>query len=824
MFSNVRTPSQDCSPDQRAAHELLSELRTRIATQPLPYQHGVEARALESLWEIFTHARKAMKDHPGCADFARSTTRMLNINLRPFTAKWHRAHEAGVLNSRDGANEFRADLTKLQDVLSSYCLDLQQMAYGRAEPDDKTPPAIDDDEIKRCFQPVRFGLSVDIDAAVEMNRDELAEINVRREAHGLNLASGYDAIGLALSGGGIRSATFCLGVVQVLVERGLMKDFDYLSTVSGGGYTGAFITSWVGKAKSFEQIGNPNGPDTEAIRHLRRNAKYLSAVDWAQRWSMVTSTIAGLILNWTAPFACLAVFSLIANSIEPFAPPVFWLDASAALGVLASLSMLVYGLALRLDTFVNLTGKILGALTVCAITALIFAGLEWCYRLFFVWQGSRWLLPAAVGLPIAAPIAIRFLPLSNSPTRRRLALHAALIVAGAIVPIESVLVFYQLRIVGSHGVLECWSLLAVTLLTGAYSVFGLDINSTGPHKLYRDRLSHTFIQNESGEPAPLLSNLNNSNSAPYHLINAVINLPSSTSDVLRDRRGDFFLFSKLWSGSSAVGYMQTRDWMAKGKPLDLATATAISGAAASPHMGLGSVPSLSALMTLLNIRLGFWIAKPGSGASGAPNFFCLIREMTGMGMSEVDKWLNLSDGGHIENMGIYELLRRRCKFMVCVDGEADPASTFQGQLTLVRHAQIDLGVRIEPHFDDLRPDAESRLSRSHLQLFRIFYPQQGVRPAEVGLMLYVKLSLTGNEAELLKRYQTLHPDFPHQSTLNQFYDEEQFEAYRQLGVHVAEGAFAPALIGSNRVPETVADWFRCLAVNLLEPAVSTRSC
>ena len=82
----------------------------------------------------------------------------------------------------------------------------------------------------------------------------------------------------------------------------------------------------------------------------------------------------------------------------------------------------------------------------------------------------------------------------------------------------------------------------------------------------------------------------------------------------------------------------------------------------------------------------------------------------------------------------------------------------------------------------------------------------------------MKLSLTGNEAELLKRYQALHPDFPHQSTLDQFYDEEQFEAYRQLGVHVAEGAFASALIGTTGNPRTVADWFRRLAANMLQPA------
>jgi hypothetical protein len=65
---------------------------------------------------------------------------------------------------------------------------------------------------------------------------------------------------------------------------------------------------------------------------------------------------------------------------------------------------------------------------------------------------------------------------------------------------------------------------------------------------------------------------------------------------------------------------------------------------------------------------------------------------------------------------------------------------------------------------------------------------------------------------------TIHPDFPHQSTINQFYDEEQFEAYRQLGVHVAEGAFSAALLTRDHNPANVSEWFRQLAGSLLEPA------
>ena len=90
----------------------------------------------------------------------------------------------------------------------------------------------------------------------------------------------------------------------------------------------------------------------------------------------------------------------------------------------------------------------------------------------------------------------------------------------------------------------------------------------------------------------------------------------------------------------------------------------------------------------------FGSANPAHGTgSETPGFLCLVREMFGIQMSEDKAWLNLSDGGHIENMGVYELFRRRCKYIICVDGEADPEFTFQGLMTLARHAQIDFGIR-----------------------------------------------------------------------------------------------------------------------------------
>src|SRR5215216_4289191 len=146
------------SPDQLAAHDLLSELRTRISTQPLPYQYGVESRALESLWEVFGHARTAMKNHPGCVEFARRTTRMLNVDLRPMTAKWHRAHSEGRLNSRDGANEFRADLEAVQQKLRDFASELHEMAYGVRGADELTPDPMDKDAIAACLDDLTFGI------------------------------------------------------------------------------------------------------------------------------------------------------------------------------------------------------------------------------------------------------------------------------------------------------------------------------------------------------------------------------------------------------------------------------------------------------------------------------------------------------------------------------------------------------------------------------------------------------------------------------------------------------------------------------------------
>ena len=282
-------------------------------------------------------------------------------------------------------------------------------------------------EVDRCFAPVRFGIAEDarIKQAREFNSTEASEIDARRKKYLVDTAVGTDAVGLALSGGGIRSATFCLGVVQVLAERGLMEQVDYLSTVSGGGYTGTLITSWIGRGKQFTDLGRPHGADPGPVRHVRQHAKYLSAADLKQRWLMLIETMAGMLLNWTAPFCAIAVLALIAY----WAGPAFSHELRVSAIVLAALTVvltLLYGIALRIAPHTRIAVGALAAsagLTVLATAALL---VDMGYPPFLYAVHQPWsVMATAATIGTALPAAIRFLPTFRSPRATRIAFETS---------------------------------------------------------------------------------------------------------------------------------------------------------------------------------------------------------------------------------------------------------------------------------------------------------------------------------------------------------------------------------------------------------------
>ncbi|MCQ8116576.1 patatin-like phospholipase family protein [Methylomonas rosea] len=825
---------KDLTADQLAAHELLTELRTRITTQPLPYQYGIEASALKSIYSVFEFARASIKKYPGCQKFASLVADTLNLELRPLTAKWHRPYEEGQLNSRDGADEFRADLEGVQVKLRVFADQLHQLAYGKPSADQLTPPPFDSAILDPLFEDIPFGIhqklaKLDASMIEAINNDEKREINERRGKQASDNSDVTNAVGLALSGGGIRSATFGFGVVQVLAERGMLEQVDVLSTVSGGGYTGSFLTRRLGEGADFTEMAWPHGPDPEPIRFIRQNAKFLAARNARENWETVATTVAGMVLNWTAPLFIIALLSIVAVLLSQFATDSKVLSISVIFPVLTTLTGLAfvaYGWSLRRSGISpKMAGQALWWLTLLTLGC----GALWLVKMghdeLAKFDANSWKITGLAGvmgvLTTIAPSIMEFFPLLKNPKFKIIASKLFLVLAGLIAPAIGLAAFYIFWLLGEPAFdAGFWLLAGIAGGLGFIAFFVLDINLTAPHRFYRDKLARTFIHKTDDETATVeLTKINPNKKAPYHLINTTVNLPTSESPALRDRRSDFFLFSKHWIGSTTTGYAKTDQWRASGNPVDLATAIAVSGAALSSHMGLGSKPFLTAILTLLNLRLGYWIKKPDNGAGEQhPGFRCLLREMIASPMSEKEDWFNLSDGGHIENMAVYELLRRRAKYIICVDGEADPNFAFEGLLTLVRHAQIDFGVEIRPELSGLRPDPKTGLSKTHSHLCRIRYP--GPSPdttAGWGLLLYIKLSVTGNESELIKRYRTNNPEFPHQTTLDQFFDEEQFEAYRQLGVHVTEGLFSKALLNNGPCPTSIEDWFRKMGQNLLLP-------
>ncbi len=151
------------------------------------------------------------------------------------------------------------------------------------------------------------------------------------------------------------------------------------------------------------------------------------------------------------------------------------------------------------------------------------------------------------------------------------------------------------------------------------------------------------------------------------------------------------------------------------------------------------------------------------------------------------RFLMVSDGGHFENLGAYELIKRGCRLVIVSDAECDPTLTFEGLGTLIRMCEVDFGVQIVINVDALRR-RDGRWSPQRVAVGEIVYPD-----GPNGTLVYLKAAMTGHEITPVLQYKTSHPAFPHETTGDQFYSEDQFESYRRLGLDVASQAFEVGL-------------------------------
>ena len=690
----------------------------------------------------------------------------------------------------------------------------------------------------------------------EVIERETELLKVRRRKLKLEAPEKVDdnKFGIALSGGGIRSATINLGFLETLNEFNVLQRADYISTVSGGGYTGAYVQATLKNGEGdYSKLF-----DQEHINHLRNNGEYMipgrGVKKMFNRIILIVGFLISLLMSWLSPFIIGMIGYLGFLLLDRFG-----LDQSSyreavefLFGVIIPIGMVLLFIHFILNVLLSYNLKLSNFFNrieafALVVLALVFAGV---FLSNLNWSNMN----------------IRFGEVS-----------------------------YYLMVVFALFILGYFA----------------NPNALSFHRFYRNQLANAFLS-KTKNPNILLQKLIEKGKdqegkedyihAPYPLINTCLNLLSppelergkfnnAKDDYLNDgkldqninyagaKTNDYFLLSPLFCGSKLAGYVPTNDTY-NYRDLTLPAAATISAAAVNPGMGIYSNKLLSILTTIFNARLGYWILNPKktklyNSLIWWPRYF--VYELLGqIGIN--NEMLNISDGGHIENLAIYELLRRRCKLILAVDAGADPKFTFGEFENLTIRAKNELGLDIRfsknQLEDEIRPKPSLGYSKKRFAVADICYlweelvlrdkedkiilvkvkegGEEKERPIEVlinykkydknpdrdeavedilalverqigdrisdpllkeealenvrksvseklendlkiGTLVYIKSSVTAPQGKpnidrkrdplryYTYKYKIYHPEFPHESTADQFFDPVQWTAYYDLG-------------------------------------------
>lgn len=345
------------------------------------------------------------------------------------------------------------------------------------------------------------------------------------------------------------------------------------------------------------------------------------------------------------------------------------------------------------------------------------------------------------------------------------------------------------------------------------------LGASNPKRLER---LYEITETVVGDDVLLTDMKNCERSAPYHLFNTTLNLTGGRDLATAQRSSAMFVLSKLYCGSFRTGFQRSKRY-ANGS-LSLGMAVATSGAAVSPGMGAGKTTASQAmLMTLLNLRLGFWAPLPGGEhwESRQTRLWPLhtLREFLSQ-TNDLSSYCYLTDGGHFDNLGIYSLVERGCRYIVAVDAVADPEPCFSDLGNSIRRCRIDFNADIDLDITSFSKSKNDPVVNQHYSVGRIVYSKEHVEKlgwkdtspsARTGVIIYIKSSLLRNEKEVradVRQYGIENSEFPQQSTINQWFGEAQFESYRQLGRHCCLNAFDkvtkdPDINGEALSPELI---------------------
>ena len=702
-----------------------------------------------------------------------------------------------------------------------------------------------------------------------------------------------DRVGLSFSGGGIRSATFNLGLLQGLDGLGVLRHIDYVSSVSGGGYISAWWTAWRTRQKQQDAPISDLRSGVDQVRHLRRFSNFLvprigffriefwnSVMAWLcgfiPSFAVATTVLLAAVWAWLTtawlllgvnPIASrivgvLLVFSMLVlaeiwwqlQQEGPLWPQVRYLvvaGLSSAIVFLLSWQQFNQNLppALRLDNnrlrtdfwssiVVRPLPEILspGLILLIAVVSLIAARFigygvrqlliknssisvptgDWELALRrvldrLVAASSLWLAFGAiwiVGLFLNANLvailtgsgagAVSFAFLQRWFTQAlRPAKQAG--VAKKVMPVLPQLLAYTVvllalmalsiviqRSLARGDPIWAWLCGCAAILAIAYCLY--DPINIGLHAFYRDRLCRAYL-GASNRPSDLGLkaepqagddvNLCCTRLRPLHLICCAANELDADPLVNLSRGARSAVLSR-------IGVSVSNSWSICPN-LTLSSAITASASAFNPGMGRVSMDLGPAVAFLMCLGSSTWLVGSASEceAKKAPTAWKALFQ--GNVRASDNDAVHLSDGGHFENLGLYELVRRHCRYIIASDCAADPTVAFDDLANAMRLVREDFGVEIEIDVSPLRPDATG-IAQQHVVVGTIHYDHRRPEDNDKGILLYIKPSLTGDEPGDIQQYNARNKTFPNESTADQFYDEAQWESYRRLGEHAARSS------------------------------------
>ncbi|TCO41502.1 hypothetical protein EV646_11543 [Kribbella antiqua] len=694
---------------------------------------------------------------------------------------------------------------------------------------------------------------------------------------------------ITCSGGGIRSASFCLGALQLLREKGLYDKASTVIGVSGGGYMAA----------AFHVLrrtcADPFSPGSPELARLRRQTRYLLQGGRAM-FRAALSVLFGLVVNLLLIGIVLRAIAWVLGwfladqgVILPgdqdiqvdWRPNGSWFFVGLSVFLIA-VSAAMFLLEKVWDRWARMPDGVRKVLTTIGNASLLY-GVPVAVLLLGV-PGGLYLLGQLPGDSSDQPSLPSALLALVDPTKQGVASFGALVVvliglgksvwnglavegkeatglrarllafgrtklapwaASAIIVIAAVIVL--LRWTGGYATdrsyQEDWNVALVLALIAVAIKVLTDANRTSLHSFYRERLSRAFLvkRQDNGAAVALDYHLRLRYSdwakpvdgGPQLVIAGVANVDDA--DFVPTQRGCVpFVFDAEQIGivgdrSLPDGGRRTTDDYEREadvlkREVTVPAAMAISGAALSPLTGRvnSRTRPVRLLLAVLNARLGVWLPNPYWNNRPEPAFpevrgffprvrryvgsvidkpgpYRLLREAIGS-PSMYDRRIYVTDGGHYDNLGLAEALRREPAQVIVIDASNDAEDRFTALAEAIATARMDHGIRIDIDPSPMVRGAKPRADRAWAYGIATHPLKDGEEKPYKTEIFFVKAVLAGHLGWDIEQYAVQHPDFPRRTTGDQFYDEWDFEAYRALGYSLAE-----SLTEHHRVRHRLAD-------------------